>query len=429
MDRRQLVVQRTREIFGNRLDDVIQMVRNDRQGLRGWEEPAHLRAVLRRSIQEMGSNQNQSITLTEEPEVGRSAGEPERGQQREAVGQLLEAGGTALEKICQSSSNEISPQERLGLECVLFIYGRPAISVGDSRLAAVPAYWNILEDQREEVELAQTGVGRIELMGHPEYDWAGTGFLVNESTLMTTRRIAETFVEYNGSLQFRPGITSWMDYRPDFCDIASAGYRIRGVVGMHDKYDVALLEVEPPQTSHNGMPTPLALASEAPSHQLADRPVYMISYPIRDSRRNEPEIVARVFRDVYNVKRVQPGTLQSMFQFREVQLLRHNCSSLGQTCGGCIIDMETHQVLGMQVTGRYLEDCTAIPLWVLRDDPLFQRAGVTFCQANSDEFRQTSQELERLARSRFWNEARETIARLYQQAFGNSGSTNYFGSH
>lgn len=24
--------------------------------------------------------------------------------------------------------------------------------------------------------MAQRGVGRIELFGHPEYDWAGTGF-------------------------------------------------------------------------------------------------------------------------------------------------------------------------------------------------------------------------------------------------------------
>ena len=50
MDRKQLVVERTRTIFGERLDDVLHMVRQDRQDLRGWEEPAHVRAVLRRSV-------------------------------------------------------------------------------------------------------------------------------------------------------------------------------------------------------------------------------------------------------------------------------------------------------------------------------------------------------------------------------------------
>ena len=52
MDRRQLIVQRAREVFGERLEDVVHMVRQDRQDLRGWEEPSHLRAVLRRAIRE-----------------------------------------------------------------------------------------------------------------------------------------------------------------------------------------------------------------------------------------------------------------------------------------------------------------------------------------------------------------------------------------
>ena len=34
MDRRQLVVQRVREYFGERLDDVVEMVRQDRQDIR-----------------------------------------------------------------------------------------------------------------------------------------------------------------------------------------------------------------------------------------------------------------------------------------------------------------------------------------------------------------------------------------------------------
>ena len=52
MDRRQLVVQRVREFFGERVDDVLHMVRQDRQELRGWQEPAHVRAVVRRAIRE-----------------------------------------------------------------------------------------------------------------------------------------------------------------------------------------------------------------------------------------------------------------------------------------------------------------------------------------------------------------------------------------
>ena len=315
MDRRQIIVQRVREIFGEGLDDLLHVVRQDRQEMRGWQEPAHLRAALRRAArQESPADapvETSVATAAAEAEFLRAAGEPEPGQQREAVGRVLEAGASGLEKIVGGSA-ELTADETGGLECVLLLYGRPAVLVSGGSLGAVPPLWNLLEDQREDVEMAQRGVGRIELLGHPEYDWAGTGFLVNDNVLMTTRRVAEVFIENrNNAWQFRPGITTWMDYRSGYQSVASAGYRVRSVVGVHDRYDLALLEVERPQINGNA-PTPLALAA-APPPQPEGRPVYLIGYPIRDARRNEPETVSRIFRDVYNVKRVQPGQLRGTF--------------------------------------------------------------------------------------------------------------------
>src|SRR5205807_7567379 len=133
------------------------------------------------------------------------------------------------------------------------------------------------------------------------------------NVLVTTRRVAEQFIEpKGGGFQFRPGITAWMNYRSSYQEVASAGFRISAVVGAHDRYDLALLEVERPQVNGTA-PAPLPLAAEPPA-RLQGRPVYLIGYPIRDARRNEPEVVARVFREVYNVKRVQPGQLrESMY--------------------------------------------------------------------------------------------------------------------
>jgi hypothetical protein len=423
MDRRQLVVERTRTVFAERLDDVVHMVRQDRQGLRGWEEPAHVRAVVRRSVREGGSPSSEAAGVAvAETEFGRGAGEPDRGQQREAMGQLLEAGANALERVARESNPNLSPPEQLGLECVLLLYGRPALQVSQDRLANVPPFWNLLEDQREDIEMAQRGVGRIELFGHPEYDWAGTGFLVSDNVLLTTRRIAEVFAENRGgpAWQFRPGITTWMDYRAPYQQVATAGYRVRSVLGVHDVYDLAVLEVEPPP-QHRGAPAALALASQAPL-RLDGRPVYLIGYPVCDARRSEPEPITRIFRDVYNVKRVQPGVLRGCLQFREVQLLQHDCAPLGQTAGACLVDLETHQVLGLQLYGRYLENSSAIPVWVLREDPLLRRCGVPFAEATVDELQRTTSQIERLARSRYWNDLRSTVAALYQRAFGPGGN-------
>jgi hypothetical protein len=420
-----MVVQRAREWFADRLEDVLHMVRQDRQELRGWQEPAHVRAVLRRIIREDGTPESGSAeVLVAEREVqvefGRGAGEPDRGQQREVVGQVLEAGVVALEKLHRTNSPDLTDEETLSLECVLLLYGRPAVLVSQGRLGSVPPSWNVLEDQREDIEMAQRGVGRIELLGHPEYDWAGTGFLVNETTLLTTRRIAELFAEQvSDRWQFRPGITTWMDYRSTYQRVASAGYRVRGVIGVHPRYDLALLEVEQPQQMP-GAPTPLALAARPPS-QLEGRPVYLLGYPVRDARRNEPETLARIFRDVYNVKRVQPGQLHGTLRFHDVEFLRHDCAPLGQSNGSCLVDLETHQVLGLHLTGRYLDSGTAIPLWALRDDPLLKRAGVTFAEATTTDRETVASQLERLARSRYWNDARTTINQLYQRAFGSNG--------
>jgi hypothetical protein len=101
--------------------------------------------------------------------------------------------------------------------------------------------------------------------------------------------------------------------------------------------------------------------------------------------------------------------------------LQHDCGPLGQSCGACIFDLETHQVLGLQLYSRYLERGTAIPLWVLRDDPLFRRAGVCFAEATSHDLETTTSQIERLTRSRYWNEVRATVGNYYQRAFGSSG--------
>ncbi len=422
MDRRQIIIQRVREIFGEGLDDLLHVVRQDRQELRGWQEPAHLRAVLRRVVRSEGGTdaaaESPTTTAVADAEFIRGAGEPDPGQQREADGRVLEAAASGLEKIL-GGAGDLTADETGGLECILLLYGRPAVLVSGGNLGALPSLWNLLEDQREDVEMAQRGVGRIELLGHPEYDWAGTGFLVNDNVLMTTRRTAELFIENrNDAWQFRPGITTWMDYRSGYQSVASAGYRVRSVVGVHEQYDLALLEVERPQINGSA-PAPLAIAA-APPPQLEGRPVYLIGYPIRDARRNEPENIARIFRDVYNVKRIQPGQLRGTFAFHEIPLLRHDCAPLGQTSGAPILDLETHQVIGLQTTSRYLEAGTAIPLYLLRDDPLLRRAGATFAEATTQERQTVTEQLERLSRSRFWNEARAAIGASYQRAFGGS---------
>jgi len=130
MDRKHMIVQRAREFFAERFHDVIHMIQQDRQGLHGWEEPAYLRAVLRRAVREGATAEMATTTVAVTPtEFGRAAGEPDRGQQREAIGQLLEAAVTALQKVSAGEKPELTPEEVLGLESAILLYGRLALLV------------------------------------------------------------------------------------------------------------------------------------------------------------------------------------------------------------------------------------------------------------------------------------------------------------
>ena len=102
----------------------------------------------------------------------------------------------------------------------------------------------------------------------------------------------------------------------------------------------------------------------------------MIGYPAWDGRRNDPEPMRRIFADIYNVKRLQPGEISGAAP-ASFELL-HDCSTLGGNSGSPVVDLETHRVLGLHVGGRYLENSHAIPLWTLRADPLIQRARLNF---------------------------------------------------
>jgi hypothetical protein len=101
----------------------------------------------------------------------------------------------------------------------------------------------------------------------------------------------------------------------------------------------------------------------------------MVGIPARDARRSETERVARIFRDVYNVKRVQPGLLYGRREGQAAPLLEHDCGMLGRSTGSCVMDMETHEVVGLHLAGHYLERGVALALATMRETLLLRHLG------------------------------------------------------
>ncbi|MDQ7802715.1 serine protease [Amycolatopsis sp. A133] len=288
---------------------------------------------------------------------------------------VLEAGARGLEKTARDPDIELTPHEELGLEAIVLRFGRPALLVQHGDFTTdLPTGWEVLDDHRDAIGESIARVGRVEVDGHPDFEWLGTGFLVADDVLMTNRHVAMEFARRDGAeWSFRTGRSATWDVLEESGFPGQREFAIQGIIGVHDAdlVDLALLRVEP----IGDLPAPVTLATTAPD-DLIDRKVYVVGYPAADGRRNDPADMSRIFADIYNVKRLQPGTLTATADPNV--LLHHDCSTLGGNSGSPVFDLETHHVVGLHFGGKYLAGNNAVPIWSLTGDPLVAKADLNY---------------------------------------------------
>jgi hypothetical protein len=296
-------------------------------------------------------------------------------QERDRV---LAAGANGLEKLAEGRADEISDDESFGMEAIVLLEGRPAILVQHQDFPSQEGDWAVLDGHRAAIRESIAHVGRVEVSGHASLDWVGTAFLVGPDAIMTNRHVALEFARADGiGWTFQQSMSARIDMAEEYGALPAGGgpaYEISEVLGIHQDVDMALLRVSP-TTGATALPAPLAVAADAPG-DLPGRPVYCVGYPAYDGRRNEPESMRRIFMDIYNVKRLQPGTTTELVPERNV--MKHDCSTLGGNSGSPVFDLTDHRVLGLHFGGRYGFGNYAVPLWQLVDDPLLRRAEVNF---------------------------------------------------
>ena len=303
------------------------------------------------------------------------AGEGDDAEESEGFAHTGQAAHSALDKIRRDGTDaDLSRPERKDIEAIIELFGRPAILVQSGRFLPPEHPWEKLEEHREAIEATLKSVGRIEIDGHPALDWAGTGFLVAEDVVITNRHVAKEFARQSADAQwvFEAGMTPRVDFAEEMGGSQPREFELIELIGVSDAFDMAFLRVAP--TGDAGeLPPPLPLA---PAAALAkDREVYVVGYPASDSRRNDPEEQRRIFDGVFDVKRLQPGQVDAVEP--PASLFTHDCSTLGGNSGSCVIDLETHQILGLHFSGRYLVANKAIALAQCGDD-LIKKAGLEF---------------------------------------------------
>ena len=210
---------------------------------------------------------------------------------------LLEQGKPAISKIRKEGTEaNLSTDELEGFEAIVLIVGRPAILIQDGSFFRPPPGWEILEQRRMHIDETCRSVGRIEVAGHPTMDWVGTGFLVAENVIMTNRHVAKEFCQPGPRKRwtFEPLAKTSIDYIKELSMPETFEFELTNIIGIHETLDLALFKTTP--LSSQGIPTPkpFTLASKAP-RSLQGHKVYIMGYPGYDSKRNDPDIIHRIF--------------------------------------------------------------------------------------------------------------------------------------
>jgi len=308
----------------------------------------------------------ESVETVETPRRRRSPGAD--------PGDIAKNARKAVEKVRSKGPDVVlTPPEEDALEAIVLLEGRPALLVKNGKFEAPPPKWATLEGFRDKIEAMLSSVGRIEVTGHPSLDWLGTGFLVAPDVVMTNRHVAKEFCRSSGaSWKFEPRMKARIDYSEEFGSHRPSEFALTDVIGVHDVHDLALFRVSRKNKKGTTAPAPVPIARKP---KLSEgRPVFVVGFPAWDGHRNEPEPMAEIFKDIFNVKRLQPGEMRRVSKAQT--LFEHDCSTLGGNSGSCVVDLETQRVTGLHFSGRFLEANYAVLLSKLEKDKLIRKAGV-----------------------------------------------------
>jgi S1-C subfamily serine protease len=286
---------------------------------------------------------------------------------------VLEKRRDALERLEKTDGDTswMTQEDILHLEAIIVTVGRPAILIENGKFLPPPAPWEILESKRKDIEDLLPCVGRIEVTGHPAFDWLGTGFLVAPKVLMTNRHVVREFA-YRvsaGKWEIDPGLAVSVDFGEEFASVTEVNESVSRVIGAHTVRDAALLFLESDTIGSD------SLLLNKSSVLEADDQVYVVGYPGADSRRNDPTDVQSIFQNIFGVKRLQPGFLLGRDDSGN---LLHDCSTLGGNSGSCLVSLTTGVVVGLHAGGRYGEANYAISMRGFAADQTMRDLGAHF---------------------------------------------------
>ncbi len=252
-----------------------------------------------------------------------------------------------------------------GLEAIVKVTGRPALLIQNNKFER-PRLSSInkrLELHKDNILKVIPSVGRVELSNHPDYDYVGTAWLIEEDVMITNRHVAEVFARRQGdrvvfgTTPLGRAYESKVDFNQEH-ESPNPPFKIKVLQILHMEAktelapDMALLKVEKSPL----LPEPILLSSK--KLRLEDQPdVAVIGYPDHDSR-NNAFVMEKIFKGIYQVKRLSPGRVSGVHP--NGHILMHDCTTLGGNSGSVVFDLESGQAIGLHYSGAFMQNNYAV---------------------------------------------------------------------
>ena len=268
----------------------------------------------------------------------------------------------SLERIMET--REATPGLFTPTEAVILTTGRPALLIQDGlweepQLQVMAERLNRYHDN---LKKAIPKVGRIELLNDPTMTYVGTGWMIDEDIMITNRHVAQFFAfqQEDHILMRTTPFGNPLEVQTDFNEEYESPnppfeVPVKEVLYIENegtqRPDFALLRLE----KNIDLPQPIELSS---IRSQMHNDVAAIGYPAKDSRRNDPFVTNRIFKNIYNVKRLSPGRVTGISDNRFI--MTHDCTTLGGNSGSVILNLEDGKAAGLHFAGSYLENNFAV---------------------------------------------------------------------
>lgn len=264
------------------------------------------------------------------------------------------------------------------LEQLVLPLHRPSLDIIEDTFNDPDPPWNDLWQYQAQLSQAIRAVCVIKIYQSDELLFNSTAVLVAPGLVMTNRHVAEQLASGVGTegLKPHPERSAVIDFRQEIWASEPEESPVQRVRLIHPHWDMALLEVDTVPDRE----VMTLMGSEPPFFEANN--IVTIGYPVLDTEQ-DIDLQGRVFREQFNVKRLQPGQALGYHPTPsyngDVRSLAVDSSSLAINSGAAIIDLDTGRMIGLQFFNIYLAGCFAIPTWELAQDPrLVEDWGLTF---------------------------------------------------